>query len=61
MKSALDAVADTLTKVSNFTLSTLLIAEVEINPLMLFAEAKGVCAADALISLRAAGDPFTAT
>ena len=61
VKSDLDAVADILTKLSNFTLSTELIAELEINPLMLFAEGKGVCAADALISLSAAGDPFTAT
>ena len=61
VKSDLDAVADILTKLSNFTLSTGLIAELEINPLMLFAEGKGVCAADALISLSAAGDPFTAT
>ena len=59
VKSDLDAVADT--KLSNFTLSTELIAELEINPLMLFAEGKGVCAADALISLSAAGDPFNAT
>ena len=61
VKSDLDAIADILTQLSNFTLSTELIVELEINPLMLLADGKGVCVADALISLSDNSDTVTVT
>ena len=61
VKSDMNAIVDILTQLSSFTLSTELIVELEINPLMLLADGKGVCVADALISLSDASDKVTVT
>ena len=61
VKSDMNAIVDILTQLSNFTLSTELIVELEINPLMLLADGKGVCVADALILLSDDSDTVTVT
>ena len=50
-KSDIDAVADVLVRVSNFSLATDLLSEVDINPLMVLPDGQGVCAADSLITM----------
>ncbi len=50
-KSDIDAVADVLVRVSNFSLATDMLSEVDINPLMVLPDGQGVCAADSLITM----------
>ena len=61
VKSDMNAIVDILTQLSSFTLSTELIVELEINPLMLLADGKGGCVAEAWISLSDASDKVTVT
>ena len=58
-KSDIDAVADILARLSNFSLATDLISELDINPLMVLPEGNGACAADALIVLQVEQEKFT--
>ena len=51
-KFDIDVVADILTRLSDFSLATDLVSELDINPLMVLSEGNGARAADALIALR---------
>jgi len=51
-KCDIDAIADTLVRLSSFALAAERISELDINPLMVLSEGAGVCAADALIALQ---------
>ena len=59
LKSDIDAVADILARLSNFSLATDLISELDINPLMVLPEGNGACAADALIVLQVEQEKVT--
>ena len=51
-KCDIDAIADTLVRLSGFSLAAERVSELDINPLMVLPEGAGVCAADALIALQ---------
>ena len=51
-KCDIDAIADTLVRLSSFSLAAERVSELDINPLMVLSEGAGVCAADALIALQ---------
>ena len=60
-KSDIDAVADVLVRLSDFSLATDLVSEVDINPLMVLPKGEGACAADSLISMNVAKKGSTNT
>jgi len=52
IKTDIDTIAKILTRLSSFMVSTTLISDLEINPLMVCKDGTTICAADALITLK---------